>query len=292
MTPSRTDLARRAVAKAAEVRDRFDIPPPAAVNVLDLCGERFSPAITVRFKDISMEGVYLREDRAEIWLGLRPLTRRVFNCAHELGHHVFGHGSTLDELQADDAAERPFNPDEFLVNTFAAYLLMPRLAVASAFTTRGWKAEKATPEQCFIVSCSLGVGYETLATHLVYGLNLVTGTRSQALLRTRLPAIRQGILGSHAPERLTVIDYRHTVSAVDTEVGTGLLLPAGMEVEDPKLATPLDTPRGRLFQIERPGVTRAYSVDGKWAVMVRAMPHQYVGLARYRHLAREDGDDE
>src|SRR5262245_29305414 len=112
MTPSRTDLARRAVAKAAEVRDRFDIPPNAAVNVFDLCGERFAPAITVRFKDISMEGVYLREDPPEIWIGLRPFTRRVFNCAHELGHHVFGHGSTLDELQGDDAEDRPFNPDE------------------------------------------------------------------------------------------------------------------------------------------------------------------------------------
>jgi hypothetical protein len=292
MTPSPTDLARRAVAKAAEVRDRFDVPPHAAVNVIDLCGERFSPAITVRFKDISMEGVYLREEQPEIWIGLRPLARRVFNCAHELGHHVFGHRSTLDELQVDDGEERPFNPDEFLVNTFAAYLLMPRLAVANAFTTRGWKAELATAEQCFIASCSLGVGYETLATHLTYGLGLVNGTRANTLLRTRLPAIRQSMLGSQTPDRLTVIDCRHTLSTVDTEVGTGLLLPAGVEIENPRLATPLDTPRGRLFRIIHSGVTRAYSVSGKWAVIVRAMPHQYVGLARYRHLAREDGDND
>ncbi|HEY7326599.1 MAG TPA: ImmA/IrrE family metallo-endopeptidase [Gemmataceae bacterium] len=292
MRPSRTDLARRAVAKAAEVRDRFDVPPQAAVNVLDMCGERFAPPITVRFKDISMEGVYLREDRPEIWLGLRPLTRRVFNCAHELGHHVFGHGSTLDELQVDDGAHRPFNPDEYLVNMFAAYLLMPRLAVASAFTSRGWRAEEATPEQCFVVSCSLGVGYETLATHLAYGLQLVSGTRSETLLRTRLPMLRQGMLGHDAPDRLTVIDAMHTLPTVDTEVGTGLLLPAGTELEESAFATRLDTPRGRLFQVLRSGVTRAYSAGGKWAVMVRAMPHQYVGLARYRHLAREDGDDE
>ncbi len=292
MTPTRTDLARRAVTKAAEVRDRFDIPLNAAVNVFDLCTEHIAPAITVRFKDISMEGMYLREKRPEIWIGLRPLTRRVFNCAHELGHHVFGHGSTFDELQADGAAERPFNPDEFLVNTFAAHLLMPRLAVASAFTTRGWKAEEATPEQCFIVSCSLGVGYETLANHLVYGLQVVSRSRSDSLLKTRLPTIRKGLLEHDMPDRLTVIDHHHTLPTVDIEVGTGLLLPANTEVENQELAAGHDTVRGRLFQIARSGVTRAYSPDGNWAILIRAMPHQYVGLARYRHLAREDGEDD
>ena len=137
MPPTRKDLARRAMLKADEVRDRFDIAPQASVNVFDLCGELFNPKILVRFQEISMEGLYLRQAKPEIWLGLRPLVRRVFNCAHELGHHVFGHGSTLDELKTEGDEDRTFEPDEFLVNTFAGYLLMPRLAVVNAFRLRG-----------------------------------------------------------------------------------------------------------------------------------------------------------
>ena len=69
MPPTRTDLARRGMLKADEVRDRFDIPPHSAVNVFDLCGERFNPAILVRFKDISMEGMYLRQAKPEFGSG-------------------------------------------------------------------------------------------------------------------------------------------------------------------------------------------------------------------------------
>ncbi len=292
MIASRKDLARQAVARAAVVRDRFDIPMNAAVNVFDLCVERYKPKIVVRFQDISMEGVYLREPRPEIWIGLRPLVRRIYNCAHELGHHEFGHGSTFDELHAEGAGPQPFAPNEYLANTFAAYLLMPRLAVTHAFTVRGWKAETATPTQCFTVACSLGIGYETLVKHLAYGLELVSGNVSRTLLGTGLPAIRRGMLGSQAKPRLTIIDRYYTLKTVDTEVGAGLLMPPGTEMEHTKVATPEDTSQGRLFHIQRPGVVRAYSKDGKWAVMVRAMMDKYVGLAWCRHLEREEGDDE
>jgi hypothetical protein len=292
MTLSRTAIARRGVAKAAEIRERFDIAPQSAVNIFDLCGERLEPKITIRFKDISMEGVYLRAKRAEIWLGLRPPTRRVFNCAHELGHHVFGHGSTLDELQSEEAANQPFHPDEYLVNTFAAYLLMPRLAVAWAFSARGWRVANATPEQCFIVACSLGVGYETLANHLVYSLQLVAGSISQRLLGTRLPSIRRGLLKSHAPDRLTVVDQHYTLSTLDTEVGTTLLLPAGAMAESTVLAQAPDAAEGRIFQAVRPGIARVHTLDSSWAVLVRVMRDQYVGLGRYRHFDSEAGDND
>jgi Zn-dependent peptidase ImmA (M78 family) len=298
MIASREDLARRAVARAASVRDRFDVPMTSAVNVFDLCIESYKSKIVVRFQDISMEGVYLREPRPEIWLGLRPLVRRVYNAAHELGHHEFGHGSTFDELQADNEGEdedytpRPFKPNEYLANTFAAYLLMPRVAVTHAFTARGWKAEAATPVQCFTVACSLGVGYETLAKHLAYGLRLPPERVRRSLTDAKLPVIRRELLGAQAKPRLTVIDRHHTLKTVDTEVGAAVLMPAGTEMEHGRVATVEETPRGQLFHILKPGLVRAYSTDGKWAVSVRAMADKYVGLAWCRHLERKEGDDE
>ena len=293
MLPTRNDLARLALLKADEVRDKYDIEPESAVNVYDLCGERLDPPVLVRFSDIkSMEGLYLRQEKPEIWLGERPLVRRTFNCAHELGHHVFGHGSTVDELTAEGESGRSFNPKEFLVDTFAGFLLMPRIAVMNAFRLRGWTAEHADPVQYFIVACSLGVGFETLVSHCFLSLNLFGDSAYRQLAKARLPQIRREMLAGHAPDRLLVVDTHHTLPTADTEVGTAILLPAGTAAENPILANAVDTPRGRLFTADQPGITRVFMPDAKWAAVIRVMQDKYRGLSRYRHFPREDDDDE
>jgi Zn-dependent peptidase ImmA (M78 family) len=293
MLSTRKDLARQALLKADEIRDKYDIEPESAVNVFDLCGERLNPPVLVRFSDIkSMEGFYLRQEKPEIWLGERPLVRRTFNCAHELGHHVFGHGSTMDELTADGASGRSFDPKEFLVDTFAGYLLMPRIAVMNAFRLRGWKAEDADPVHYFVVACSLGVGFETLVSHCHFSLNLLGESDYRQLDKTGLPAIRRAMLASHAPDRLLVVDTHHTLPTADTEVSTAILLPAGTVAENPTLADAIDTPPGRLFTAAQPGITRVFTPDGKWAAVIRVMQDNYRGLSRYRHFPREEDDDE
>ena len=56
--------------------------------------------VMVRFNNINMEGMYQKGSPPQIHLSAhRPLSRRGYNCAHELGHHVFGHGSSIDELR-------------------------------------------------------------------------------------------------------------------------------------------------------------------------------------------------
>ncbi len=231
MILSRTTLAREANEKAVELRDELGIASNAPLCVFDVCA-RLDPPVRVQFVDISMEGLYVRSKRPLIQVSaLRPLSRRVTNCAHELGHHAFGHGSTIDELQEEHAENPVFNPNEFLANAFAGFFLMPLLAVRRAFTLRGWRPETATAEQCFVVACSLGVGQETLIQHMAYGLRIISAAQAQALLRTRLPAIRRGLLGDQPAERLLVVDRNHALSTADTEVGTHVLLPAGTEAE-------------------------------------------------------------
>jgi len=89
-----------------------------------------------------------------------------------------------------------------------------------------------------------------------------------------------------------VIDTDHTLPTVDTEVGTGILLPTGTAAENQNLTLAAETPRGLLFRACRPGITRVFTPDGLWAVIIRIMLDKYHGLARYRHFPREDGDDE
>jgi Zn-dependent peptidase ImmA (M78 family) len=292
MILSRTTLAREANEKAVEVRDEQGIAYNTPLCVFDVC-DKLNPKVRVQFMDISMEGLHVRSKRPLIQVSaLRPLPRRVFNCAHELGHHVFGHGSTIDELQEENPENPIFNPNEFLANAFAGFFHMPLLAVRRAFTVRGWRPETATPEQCFVVACSLGVGQETLIQHMAYALRVISGAQAKRLLRTRLPAVRRGLLGKHAAERLLVIDKHHVMPTADTEVGTHVLLPAGTEAEFDGLAPVADLPAGRLFLARRPGPIRVYDPSGSWAVMIRISRYQYVGWSQNRHLELEEGDDE
>ncbi|MFN8557578.1 MAG: ImmA/IrrE family metallo-endopeptidase [Dehalococcoidia bacterium] len=95
----------------------------------------------------------------------RPMARRNYTCAHELGTTVQAR-RTIDELAQDERLTVATNPNEFLAETFAGFLLMPTLGVRKAFADRGWSASTATPWELFTVACSFGVGYTTLIRHL------------------------------------------------------------------------------------------------------------------------------
>src|SRR5260370_13738133 len=116
MTLTRTSLARAALEKSVEVREGAGYDDRVPVCVYEICKRL---GVEVRFVDLSMEGTYLKSDPPQVLLSaLRPLPRRAFTCAHELGHHSFGHGSTIYEVQ-EEAERGPFNPHELLVHSFA-----------------------------------------------------------------------------------------------------------------------------------------------------------------------------
>ena len=124
----------------ARTKAGLDLQSPACIY--GLCEAH---NVNVRFNDINMEGMYDRQPKPRIHVSaLRPLARRTFTCAHELGHHVFGHGSTIDELRDDHAqsADRP--PNEVLADSFAAFVLMPTLGLREAFVKRGLDPNKAS----------------------------------------------------------------------------------------------------------------------------------------------------
>lgn len=80
---------------AARVKAGVDLKSPTCIY--GLCEAH---NVAVRFNEINMEGMYDRTPKPRIHVSvLRPLARRTFTCAHELGHHVFGHG-LLREMAA------------------------------------------------------------------------------------------------------------------------------------------------------------------------------------------------
>lgn len=287
--PDRRALAHQAMLASITARQtaKFDLHSP--ICIYKLCEAH---GVTVRFNGIaSMEGMYQPGSKLRIHLSaLRPLARRAYNCGHELGHHVFGHGSTIDELRDEDTGSPSDNPKEFLADTFAAFALMPTLGLRRAFAIRGWKPESATPRQMFVVACEFGVGYATLVTHLAYGLREIPRPRATVLLRVTPKTLRAEILGELSPAPLIVADQHFASPTVDAEVAMHLLLPPGTEVANDAIVCERDLAEGRLFRAGRPGIVRAVCPGTPWAIFVRVSRNQYVGLAQYRHL--EDLPDE
>ncbi|HBY78279.1 MAG TPA: Zn peptidase [Cyanobacteria bacterium UBA11148] len=238
-----------------------------------------------------MEGIYLRETEPIILLSaLRPLPRRIFTCAHELGHHVFGHGSTIDELIGESESAQAFQPEEFLANSFAGFLLMPVLGVRKAFVSRGWDFAEATPEQIFTVACNFGVGYETLITHMAYTLKMIGSSRASLLLKTKPKTIREKMLGHPSTDPLIIADTQWPMPTIDAEVGSFILLPTGTEAADETITLEKNHSKGHLFKANRPGVVQVYCRDTGWAVFVRVSRYQFIGLSEYRHF--EEVEDE
>ena len=288
----RRALATQAMQAATATRAKADLDQAGPICIYGLCE---TLGIVVRFNNFNMEGMYQRGLPPRIHLSARrPLPRRTYNCAHELGHHVFGHGSSIDELREDAKAQPWEDPKEFLADTFAGFILMPIIGLRRAFSVRGWTAATATPTQIFTVACEFGVGYVTLLTHLSAGVNLLPRSRVAALRRVKPKALRMSILGAFATEPLIVADHHRTATTLDAEVKTLILLPPGAEVEGGGLAFERDLAAGRLFRAVKPGIFQVSA--GEWAVFVRVAPVQqnepygYVGLARYRHL-EEDPDE-
>jgi Zn-dependent peptidase ImmA (M78 family) len=289
MKREKQTLAQEAMHKSIEVRTQtgFDLTSP--ICIYGLCDQL---NVKVRFVDISsMEGMYYKEEKPLIFLSaLRPFPRRAFTCAHELGHHIFGHGLRVDELIEESEKSKDFNPDEFLVNCFAGFLLMPTLGVRKAFASRGWDVACATPIQIFTIACYFGVGYETLIKHMTYALKMLDRTQASSLIKVKPKTIRQQILKYSSSDPLIIADEHWTIPTIDAEVGSQLLLPNTAEAANQIITFQEDSPNGRLFRATRPGIVRVYCRDTKWAVFVRVARHQFVGLSQYRHL--EEPEDE
>src|SRR6202043_3855502 len=160
----RRSLAIQAMQTAAATRAEAGVGQAGPICIYGVCE---TLGVNVRFNYINMEGMYQRGAQPRIHLSARrPLPRRAFNCAHELAHHVFHHGTSIDELREDAKAKPWEDPKEFLADTFAGFMLMPTIGLRRAFSVRGWTPETATPAQIFTIACEFGVGYATLLTQL------------------------------------------------------------------------------------------------------------------------------
>lgn len=283
------DLARLALGTALDIRKKANIPLNMPLSIYDLCT---SMGIEVRFVNISMEGNYIPGKHPVFLISaLRPAARRAFTCAHELGHHVFGHGFKLDELiETRPSTEK--TPEEFLADCFASFLLMPALGIRKAFAQRNWKFAEVTPEQVYTIACDFGVGYGTLVTHLSVGLKLISYSQSQALKKVKLSSIKESFVGDiDIDRRLIVVDSQWLSPVVECEVGDHILVDGSVSAQNDSLQMLSPVSGKLLFKAARRGVTALKDMDGTTSKQVRIMAHQFIGLNRYLYLPDPEEDE-
>lgn len=285
----RQRLARTAMAKALQLRKRTGASLWEAVCVYDIA-ERLG--VDVRFIDIpSMEGAYCLSGRANIIVSsLRPPGRQVFTAAHELGHHVFGHGDQYDDLVHGRQDDEHSEPNEFMADCFAGALLMPKLAIDHSFAVRAISPHNCKPEDVYAISTYLGVGYQTLISHMRFGLRMLSSSRAEDLLGHTPQLLRSRLLGRECRGNLIMVDQNWTGRAIDLQVAELILLPACTSVEGRAIAVTEQTSTATMVQAIQPGIGRVVSSGGEWAAYVRVMRKEYCGLGKYR-FEEEVNDD-
>ena len=283
----RRAIARKAIAAALRTRLSVGYGLDHAICVYDLAEKL---GIEVRFLDLpSMEGMYLSASCPTIILSsLRPPGRRAFTCAHELGHHNRSDGVEIDELVEQWDTHR-FDPKEFAANCFAGALLMPKMAISSAFAIRGWSTVGCTPDQAFMVAGYFGVGYTTLIHHLRSALQVLPDSRAQALLKVSPRKAQSLLLGWQVPQKVVAVDAHWTGRAVDVAVGDLIFARGGARSEGACIEPSSQVEHGRLFVAAKPGIGRL-EADASWSAFVRVSRNDYVGRALYRHW-EEAGDE-
>lgn len=275
------ELALDALGKALRLRMKLGVPLTDSISAIDATEKL---GIEVRFVDLpSMEGIYVAGDNPRILISsLRPQGRRMFTCAHELGHHVYGHGDQIDEIRASNGSNPKRNEREFAVDCFAAYFLMPKVAIENGMRLRGITYQSLTPLAVYTLASWLGVGYQTLITHLRFGLQTISATQAAELAKTYPKKIRALVLGQVGSSQVHMVDANWTGRAIDCEVDDYIVVPEDSVSEAARLQK-----RARsILQAVSSGIDRIADSQKNWSAYVRISPREFVGRSCFRFEER------
>lgn len=113
-----------------------------------------------------------------------PLSLQRYTAAHEYGHHVLGHKSSIDDAERIQATRQRLDPSEVAAQTFAAHFLMPLQLVNTVLRRMGLplRPGQLSPHQAYLLSLDLGASYSAAVNHLAT-LGKITGEAAGELRR-------------------------------------------------------------------------------------------------------------
>lgn len=276
---NRKEIILNALQKALSLRKKMGFKLWVPLCIFDFV-RKFD--IDVRFLAIaSLEGIYSSDPATIIISSLRPSGRQRFTCAHELGHHIYKHGTKIDEIYKDNMPST--NKQEFIADCFAGFLLMSQLSIQKAFKIRNWDYCNPTPLQIYVISHYFGIGYSTLINHMHWSLHLFSYDKAAKLLKISPKQIKQKLLNDFCPTDLIIVDRYWTDRAIDLSVDDFIITGKDIEIEGEAIEI-VKLFEQKLIKAISPGISRLFNPKSDWASFVRVSKRKYEGLSDYRHF--------
>lgn len=240
--------------------------------------------LDLRFVAIaSFEGMYVQSEGLILISAERPEGRKRFTCAHELGHHVLGHGTVIDEIVENGSDKE----QEKEADHFAGMLLMPKLAVQRCLSLYGKSASTLTHSDIYVLSNYFGVSYDGFLIHLRYTLGLLEESKFSQLKIKKLREIRAGLLGGPTASQVLVAGPWWESRAIELEVGDYVLSESRLTLDGPQIVEQHES-TSSVWHAVSPGITRIEDDHG-WSSFIKISKAKFAGMFQYKY--EEDADD-
>lgn len=276
-----SSVVRLAAKRALELRARNGIRFDEPCDIYELI---HSLGVELQFVDIpSLEGMYLYElDSQRICVSThRPSGRQRYTAAHELGHHVFVHGSRFDPSVEIEVSSETVTEAEILADAFARYVLMPWRAVQHGFRLRGADPENPNPLDIYRVACWLGVGYGTLVYQMRYSLNLLRPTVFKRLSKVTPKKLKAKLAGIPCNGDVWPLDDLWGNKRLHAQIGD---LVTGVGVQDLTASDCLLTRQRNDIYFATTVGEGELPLLGGGRLRVSVSKAAYVGFYEYRYL--------
>ena len=184
----------RAISEAATV---LDTAPPGARTSFDVIGAVADRGVPLLFRPLDkLWGAFITvndEERGIIVTTKLGLPVQRFTVAHELGHLLLGHRTSLDETVGFAGRNAPASRSahEAAADTFASELLAPKRLLLASAQRHGWaRDELHQPRNVYQLSLRLGVSYQAVCWALVTS-KVLTSIESRQLQDTPVKTLKQ-----------------------------------------------------------------------------------------------------
>ena len=236
--------------------------------------------IDVRFVKVpSFEGMYLSNQETILIGSDRPEGRKRFTCAHEIGHHVLGHGTSIDEITENGSDEKEEKEADF----FATMLLMPTSLVSATANLMSIDLIEPSETDIYSMAAYFGVSYSGVLTHLYFNVGKISNDTYRKLLREKVSVIKKKLYAQHLSGDIHVVDNRWwREKAVDCVVGDIIVVPKDYDLEGSSISKQSKNQSSFTFKAEKVGISKISNREG-WSAFVRVSNVKYVGLSRYRY---------
>lgn len=234
----------------------------------------------------SFEGMYVAEMNKVLISAERPEGRKRFTCSHEIGHHVLGHGTVIDEILTHGSDKQEEQEADF----FASMLLMPSSAVTRILNRNQVSAENLTPAGAYTLSKYFGVSYKAFLIHIYSNLHLIAYRQYQTLNNAKLPDIRRSICGLETKNQIFKIGSWWDEKSIEMEVGDIIVSTTSLSIDGPMILQKKSTEGHYIYEATGPGITRI--CDGsEWSCFTKISRYKFQGLYQYKYEEEEEDEE-